>query len=1341
MTLDGTSDAANQDFAPGLGNIPPAAHEEHGPPVRRRWPWIVGIVLLALIGLIAAGPSLLSSAWLNGRIRSYLNENLQDGTAVDFGKLDIAWSTGIRLTDFELRRSVSDEFPLLSAPLVEFDADVWPLFVRRLDVRKFVFHDPVVRIERTREGALNTEDVVKTRKKKRNGAGEDEATVLPAIDVPVEVHGLRLVIVGDDGREVERGGIEFTGHLTTRNGPTKFDLHVPVGAGAMDVDGSVTLFDAEGLLLPVDSIAVQTIVKLNALDAAQNRDLLTLFTPNAPTAGVLDGQITLKTVGRAGSGQIEMVVRNLSMREGAAAGERENLRLTGAFETDGKRLTIRDGLILADGLEGHIQLSGTLAALDGKATFHADLARSAAALSAMGVRMPEGIGGLVDGSLTFTPSPSRAIGRMTIEGLRAPAAVDGSEPLAIEHVTADLVLVPGADAVMLESATIEIPGELKTSVNGEIGHDGSLALAITVAGRVPEIVRRAKAMGLAPQGLAIAGSVDGKFEVTRTADSGDVGVKIEQVALRDEGVRVDAAGTIAADGALDLRVSGDGALESLLAAGGADERLDALKGKFAFDATANGPSESIAAELRSLRIDGDLQVAASGRMRGDGRIEGTATLDGRIPDAIALARGLGLLEGDVPLAGRIHGGVRIAGSRQRPEVPSATLTIDEGPVQLELSGSISELGTLEATVTSTAQLDALLEIAHARGFLARPHSTGGQLLISAVVAGTREKPELPTLKLSVDGPLSIRADGSLDADGAAHVRSRISGALEPLAALLAAVQDDELQPVSGTYEGDISLDGPMDAPQIRVSQLLVRSQGVTMDANAAVRPGGATEAALALRGPLEGVFALAHSFGQLADVSGTGALDVAMDIKLSGSDDERMARGSLTGTVHDLAMLRADVPDFVWHEERLRFAVPSFKQPLGAPREGTAQRPIAFELDSASGVWLRAQASGGTEGRPVELRAELKGPLQPLIDASAVFTGGGAGLKVAGSIATAEPLTFMGDISSGRDGAAGWSGGSVIRLTDVVAPHVSIPRGTITAKIGGGALHLEPIDVAINGGTATGRATIGLVGEKPEHSMTLNAKEVRIDAELAPLLSRAMPILAVGDAGDAGGKAGIDVDLTAKGLDGDKLRNTVSGKGVMTLDGVFAESRNWIGQLLELVGGGARLEVPRANVPFTVTRGKITTENLDVIGTGMDLRLGGDVGLDGTIDYTFLVKPKQGGSLLDRYAKLVDAGGYLPLRLKGDISSPDLKLPSVTDSVKSGLGGLLEDALNKKAKDEEEKRKKEAEEEAQREQRRKERRERKQAEEEAAKAGDSPGGDPPPPPPPVPDDSADNPTK
>ncbi len=67
------SDNVDDEFAPGLGNIPPAAFESTAPPRRRRWPFVVAAAVLGLIGLIAAGPSLLSTSWLNDEVRAYLD--------------------------------------------------------------------------------------------------------------------------------------------------------------------------------------------------------------------------------------------------------------------------------------------------------------------------------------------------------------------------------------------------------------------------------------------------------------------------------------------------------------------------------------------------------------------------------------------------------------------------------------------------------------------------------------------------------------------------------------------------------------------------------------------------------------------------------------------------------------------------------------------------------------------------------------------------------------------------------------------------------------------------------------------------------------------------------------------------------------------------------------------------------------------------------------------------------------------------------------------------------------------------------------------------------------------
>lgn len=1319
-----TTHDANDDFAPGLGNIPPAALEDHEPERRRRWPWIVGAVVIGLAGLVAAGPSLLSTSWLNDQVRQYLNENLEDGTAVDFAQLTVSWSEGIRLEGLQLRRSVRDKHPLLDVPLVEFDADVWPLLLRRLDVRKFVFHDPVVRIERTRDGALNTEDVVKT-KKKTNGknGSEEESVIYPPIDVPVEVRGLTLVIVGEDGREAERGGIEFSGHLTTRNGPTTFALRAPAGSGKIVVDGTLALFDADGVRLAPDAMTVKSVVVVEGVDAKENQDLLSLFLETTPAAGVLDAHVSVDSVGEQAKGELTMTLRGLAVGGAArSAPGVEDVRVTAAFERDGERFAIRDGRLKAEGLDATANVSGTVKALDGSAAFRADLARSAPVLRALGVDVPAGVGGRLDGEMTFRPTPSRVEGRLEVDALSAPAAVEGGAPLVVDRLVATIVALPGVDAVTLESVRVEIPDELVVATSGTVGHDGALELATQLRAVVPAVMQRAKAMALAPQDLAIAGTVEGRLAVRRAAGAATTELAIDELALRDEGVLVRASGTVDSAGAVQLSVDGEGSLERLLAAGGADERLAALKGTFSFAATASGPKDALAAELKSLRLDGDLAVAAAGKLRPDGRISGDATVDGRIPDAVALARGLGFVEGDIPLDGRIHASVQVAGTRERFEVPKAVLRIDDGPLDVHVAGAVSDLGTVEGSVEALLQIDALLRVAHAQGFLAREHASGGTIRLLAAVAGTRDKPEVPSASVTVSGPLSARADGSYDADGAAHLRADFAGDLGPLLALAAAARGEDVQSVSGAYEGAVAMDGPPGEAQVHVTKLLVRSEGLTVDATAALRPSGDAETAATIRGPLEGAFALAHGFGQLAEVSGTGNVDVTVDARTRGEAADRVLTASVAGTLADVVLLRAETPDARFAEQRLTFAVPQVEVPLGDAAKAAPRKPITFRLETASGLRADARVLGGTEGEPVDLDAGLKGPVQPLLDLSAVFSGGGAGIEVGGSIETKERLVFRGDVSAGREHADTWTGGCLLAVKDIVAPYTSIPTGTVRLKIAGGQALLDPIDIALNGGTAQGTATLGLVGEKPEHALRLTAKDVRIDADLAPLLSRAAPLLAVGDAGDAGGVTGLEVELSAKGLDADRLKRSVTGQGTMHMKDVFAESRNWIAQLLEVAGAGARLEVPSADVPFTVQRGQVVTERFDLSGSALDLRLGGQVGLDGSIDYALGLKPKRDSDVFAKYAKLLDADGYLPLRLEGDLASPSLKLPSLTDTIKSGLGGLLEDTLKRqKEKEEEEKRKKEQEEEERR-RRREERKKRKQQEDGGA--GDPGTGDP-----------------
>src|SRR5262245_24788659 len=76
-------------------------------------------------------------------------------------------------------------------------------------------------------------------------------------------------------------------------------------------------------------------------------------------------------------------------------------------------------------------------------------------------------------------------------------------------------------------------------------------------------------------------------------------------------------------------------------------------------------------------------------------------------------------------------------------------------------------------------------------------------------------------------------------------------------------------------------------------------------------------------------------------------------------------------------------------------------------------------------------------------------------------------------------------------------------------------------------------------------------------------------------------------------------------------------------------------------------------------------------GAGLSLRLGGNAGLDGKLDYLLRVKSLSGGGTLAKLAKSFDKDGYLPLRLSGTVTKPKLKLPDVTDTLLDNLGGLL----------------------------------------------------------------------
>ena len=78
----------------------------------------------------------------------------------------------------------------------------------------------------------------------------------------------------------------------------------------------------------------------------------------------------------------------------------------------------------------------------------------------------------------------------------------------------------------------------------------------------------------------------------------------------------------------------------------------------------------------------------------------------------------------------------------------------------------------------------------------------------------------------------------------------------------------------------------------------------------------------------------------------------------------------------------------------------------------------------------------------------------------------------------------------------------------------------------------------------------------------------------------------------------------------------------------------------------------------------------------MDLRLTGSAGIAGDLDYVVGIKIKGSKSAKwQRLMVLVDKDGFLPLRLKGSITSPSLQPPDPRALLKNQLEGQLQKRL------------------------------------------------------------------
>ena len=1326
----------------------PAPSAPAAKPHRRRLlKWTVG-TLVVLVALFAALPMILSTSLARDAIHAWLADNVD--RKVDFDKLDVGWFQGIRIQGLRVSDAGGEGKPLLAAPLVEIDAPLLPVLFKKIRVRRFVVHDPVLFVAQRDGSESNVAGVVKTRRVQRRPksgdapkapsqpqetAAAEVESVLPEIHVPVEIRNLTLVYRNREGREARQAGISFRGLLDTREGPTTFDLNVLDGAGGAGItlSGSVALFESDGTPLPAAMRRVDATLKLHQVDARENRDFLALYLHDAPAEGVLDGHVEMHLVGTDASGDIDLHLRGLGYGEAAkAAASRtgDDLAITGKFAKTGATFRLDGFKVRAEGLAVDADASGTLDAPSGRATIDADLARVGAAARAIGIPLassPEA--GALRGALTFTPSPARATGDFTLTGFRA--AVKDGPPVAVDEAL--IRFEASSESGRYEIGSIEVKlADIAATGRASYGPAGAIDASLEAKGNLGGLLERARRLGRLTSEFAVSGTVDAALRVTGTADA--PAAELSRFVLTETDVRIEAAGTRAADGALDFRASGKGDLGNLLRrakeSGAGPQGIEGLHGRFAFEISAKGRPDALVVDVPQLHVEGDVNVEAHGTMTADGRLDAqVADVSGSVNDLLLLLRRMGFLDRDLSMDGRFAATAVVQGTCEKPEVPrcnvkitggplaaeangsvaangaidaSATVTGDlavladlalkaglvteklpasgfltahakaagtrdkvaipqfdvsvaNGPTDLNVSGSYGADGRIAATASASGDLDRLVKFAAAQGWVKRAVPTGCTYTMRAVATGPKDRIEIPEAKFAMNGPLRLDVDARMSAEREFSAQGRVNGALQPLADLAAAWSGEEARRIEGTVRGEFAASGKPDRFDVRVPALALRSATIEADLEGGRSADGKARGSLKAAGAIADFLALARSFGVATEVEATGRVDTTVTGSMTGS----LAEGSMTLFATDLVVATPQIGDGTFREPRLTIALPALRYDLDAKR-----------LDPAKAQLTMSGAK--TDLTKVALDGDVLS-LDGRIDADATFAKGHPELLSGASFTKlAGTFSFAGDVTQGREKAKDWKGGFELDAQGVTAPHVNLTTAKLPGKIADGVVTIDPIKAVLNGGPVEGSARIGLVGEKPDHHLKLTGKDVELDSDLAPLVAHASPLFALGEDGKTGGKASIDLDLTARGFGAAQIKKTLTGKGTVGLADAFVQSTGWIKELLDLAGTGGRLDLAKVTVPFEVKDSKVQTGELPMEGLGLLLRMGGYAGLDGKLDYALRVKPKSGGGKLAELASLFDADGYLPLRLGGTISKPRLKLPDLKDVLKSGLGGLLD---------------------------------------------------------------------
>lgn len=588
--------------------------------------------------------------------------------------------------------------------------------------------------------------------------------------------------------------------------------------------------------------------------------------------------------------------------------------------------------------------------------------------------------------------------------------------------------------------------------------------------------------------------------------------------------------------------------------------------------------------------------------------------------------------------------------------------------------------------------------------------------------GAANRVELTRFNLAADGfsleePFEATAYLTLIADGTEMTRVEVAAQFEPLAPFIGldvevgTLDIDRLVEVfggGGSEDTEAAGDEPLEIGEYHVSTRITADRIVAsgVDVEDVDCEGLLLESKLTLR---------ECSFG-----AGGGKIAVNADVDLGATPfvynadiDVADVELDALGESFDVAPLEE-----IGGSLGLRILIAGAGAPdtdawaRGKLAAGESFQIQNLDLDDGSFVYPYATASGSTPValRDVELESEsLKLDERSEFNAEAELAVGDAPaveLDLAGSLdlarstiattlgvgdvdldaitaalgpaadATAEPAAAAEEIGPIE---TPYAVSSVVDVRRLTTGGLAVEDFHTELRLGDGKLTVTDTNASIADGSVAATATVDLARKGLGYRAGIDVREVDAAKLVAPFWSDSMGTLT--------GTLSTDVAIDGAGTTDDAWRRNLTGKGNVAIDGGSFRNSALMGAVGRFTGLSAfsDLDLEDSGGPFTIGDGRWSTTGIHLGNDVREVRLIGDLGLDGKIDLELRLRAAPtadattGANAGASALLLTSADGWkeIPVAVGGTLDAPRPSFPkrAVADRAKELVPKLLTDKL------------------------------------------------------------------